>query len=172
MKLKFFPILMMAFALTLSACDSDSDDGGDDKQNFAEGKMEASIDGTQWDATNATANKVGGGGFFSITIAGAKVVNNNSSADAMTISLANQTGDFTTGTFQLGELPLASMSFTDGSDLSKTYIASTGTVTITKINDDEVEGTFSMEAINFTSGDTITITGGSFDVKWGVSITI
>ena len=69
MKFKYFPILMMAFALPLSACDSDSDDNDSGGHNFALGKMET-VDGSQWDATNATANKVSPGGFHSVTITG------------------------------------------------------------------------------------------------------
>jgi Family of unknown function (DUF6252) len=170
MKFKYFPALLIAFALTLSACDSNDDDDGGDDGNVALGKMEANIDGTQWDASNATANEVSAGGFYTLTIAGAKAVNNNSSTDAMTISFANQSGSISTGTYTLGTAPLASMSYIDGNDLTKTFLGTTGTVTITKINDSDVVGTFSFEAEIPGGGGTVTITSGSFDVEFGISI--
>lgn len=162
---------MIAFALTISACDSDSDDGGDG--NVTLGKMEAKVDGTQWDASNATASTVTAGGFSILTIAGAKATNSNTSADAMTISFSLAPGEnLSTGTYTLGTAPLASMSFTPGADLTNTILGLTGTVTITTINDDEVKGTFSFEGESALSGDTSSVTSGSFDVEFGFSISL
>ena len=122
--------------------------------------MEASIDGTQWDAANATATKFTIAGLSTVNIAGA-----TAAADAMTISFG---GLVSTGTYTLaGGAPLLSLSYTPGAQLGlQAFIAQSGTVTITTIDDDKIKGTFSFEGKRFQDNATTSVTSGSFDVEF------
>lgn len=152
----FFAVFLV---VGLAACDSNGNDDGN-----ASGKMEANVGGTAWEADNATATRVGASGFETLTIAGA-----TAATEALTISFFNVNS---TGTFDLSGSSLASMSWIPGSvGPNETYIAQTGTATITKIDDDEVEGSFSFEATRPSDSATITVTGGTFDVGYGPAIT-
>jgi hypothetical protein len=165
MRMNFRLVATVAFALamTLSACDSNNDSNDDNVNPGATGKMQAKIDGTQWDAANATANEVTAGGFTVLTIAGA-----TTSTDALTISFL---GDVPAGTYTVGEQPLSTISFIRAGDsLNQTYLATSGSVTISTINSSKVVGTFSFEAERLQDNDTIVVTSGSFDVGYGVKI--
>jgi len=126
--------------------------------------MEASIDGVQWTAASATANKTSVGQLNTLIVAGAKA-----NADVLTMSLANSSGVFKVGTYDLSGDVLVSMSFTYGTDIAASYLATTGTVEIASINEDTVKGTFVFTATNL-GGESITVTSGSFDVGYGINI--
>ncbi len=164
MKFRSLLILSLALIFTLSACDSDNND--DDPINLPTdlGKMEASIDGVQWTAASATANKTSVGQLNTLIVAGAKA-----NADVLTMSLANSSGVFKVGTYDLSGDVLVSMSFTYGTDIAASYLATTGTVEIASINEDTVKGTFVFTATNL-GGESITVTSGSFDVGYGINI--
>ncbi len=153
----FILALALLFSVTISACDSS------DPAAEATGTMEAKIDGADWQADNATATKVGAAGFSTIMIAGA-----NTSTEVVTISLLNVSS---TGTFDLSSTQLASMSWTPGSvPIDQVYNAQTGSVTITRLDDDRVEGTFFFNGRRSSDNGTVGVTQGSFDVGYGPGI--
>lgn len=149
--LRLFSLLFCAVLLV--ACDSnDSSD-----EDFATGTMEADLDGTAWQATNANANRISAAGISTLTIAGATV-----DADALSLALVNVTE---AGTYDLGSGNTGS--FTRQGDFRSVFTSTSGTVTISSINDEEVEGTFSFEAQD-TSGNTLSVTNGRFKAGFGV----
>lgn len=153
-------LFLAAFMIIgFSACDNNGSDDGN-----ASGKMEANIGGSSWEADNATATTFGASGFETLTIAGA-----TASTEALTVSFFNVNS---TGTFDLSGASLASMSWTPAAvGPNDTYIAQSGSATISKIDDNEVEGTFSFDAVRPSDNATITVTNGSFDVGYGPAIT-
>lgn len=167
MKFRLLPTLLCAFALSLSACDSNSNNGTAENETdnsdilLGTGNMQATINGSQWDALNAAANTVTGAGVASLIISGT-----TANADTLTIAFE---GVVTTRTYSLGVAQLTRMSFTFGSTLSQTYQATSGLVTIVTINDDEVAGKFSFEARDLLTGMAVSVTGGSFEVDFAVN---
>ncbi|GMQ82196.1 MAG: hypothetical protein BMS9Abin05_1641 [Rhodothermia bacterium] len=154
--------LVLFFALALSACDSNSsnDNNNNNNNGGGSGKMTATIGGTAWSAASATATKITAFGITSLTVAGA-----DASAEAMTVSFVGVLGP---GTFDLNSNNLASMSYI-AEAAPGAYISTSGSATITTLNDEKVKGTFSFEGTRFSDGATISVTNGTFDVGYGVS---
>lgn len=151
-----FRILSLCLlALLVIACDSNDNDGDGDE--FAMGTMKAEIDGVAWTAANANANRVEAGSISTLTIAGA-----TASVEAISIALVNVTA---AGTYSLSSG--SSASFTREANFSGIYNSTSGSVTISHMDEETVEGTFSFEARN-TAGETISVTNGRFDVEYGV----
>src|SRR5690606_24536042 len=137
MKRTFFNFMLLgALCTVLSACDSN----GDNEVNLALGSMRAKIGGTAWEAANATANRVSVAGQTTLTIAGATI-----QAEVVSFTIT----DTGTGTYKLDDTfnpagpDVLSASYTKTP--GQTYVATTGTVTITRKDDRGVEGTFSFE---------------------------
>lgn len=151
--LPFRVLSLCLLALLFIACDSNDSDGDE----FAMGTMEAEIDGVTWQAANANANRVEAGPISTLTIAGA-----TASVEALSIALVNVTA---AGTYSLSSG--SSASFTREANFSGIYNSTSGSVTISHIDEETVEGTFSFEARN-TAGETISVTNGRFDVEYGV----
>jgi hypothetical protein len=119
--------------------------------------MRADVNGDGWTAANALATRITALGFTSLTIAGA-----NAAAESMTISIVNIT---TEGTYSLGGNNVASMSYTNSAQ--ETYIATSGSVTIDNIDNDNVSGSYFFDAALTTGTDTAEITDGEFNVPYG-----
>lgn len=150
-----FPLVAV---LLWTGCDSN---GSADE--LALGSMRAKVGGQSWEAINATANKVSAGGVTSVTIAGATL-----QAEALSVTIT----DTGTGTYTIDE------TFTPSGDVlsasytkrpGETYIATSGTVEITRKDAEVVEGTFRFEARTNT-GQTVSVTEGAFKVGYGVTI--
>ena len=72
------------------------------------------------------------------------------------------------GTYPIGEMRTARFGrYAFGSDEYSTNVVHTGTVTLTRIDTvaKVVAGTFQFTAINHHTGQTVTLTGGRFDVR-------
>jgi len=162
MKYLFRILLVILIAGVLPACSSNG--SNDDDKGFGSGKMTANIGGTAWNAASATATEVSIAGFSTLTIAGS-----DTGAKSMTVSFAGLTrGE--TGTFSLGSSNnLASMSYIADAT-GTTYIATSGSASISSYNDSGVKGTFSFEGTVIGTGTTLSITNGTFEVGYGPSI--
>lgn len=137
--------------------------GGDDDEGLALGTMQARVDGAGWEATNATANRVSAGGISQVTVTGATL-----QAEGVSFSIT----DTGTGTYTLDdtidpERDALSGSYTKA--VGQTYVATSGTIEIDRFDDEAVEGTFRFEARNST-GETVAVTDGTFNVGFGTSI--
>jgi hypothetical protein len=121
------------------------------------GSMEASISGTQWDATLASVIAVQYDTY--VTIVG---INANGSG----INISIKATDVGTYTLQALESELETFAIyylssdweTDG---AKKYLSSSGTVTITEFADGKISGTFSFTALNSLQSS-VEITSGTF----------
>lgn len=161
---------LLLVGLLVAACDS----GGGNDDVIALGNMEAQVDGANWKATNATANKVTAGGMLTITITGAKV---GSSTETMQVTITVQNGnlpepgsytlsnedDFSDGTSAQG-------SYAPAPSPTSTYFSTSGTLELDSIDDDGASGTFSFSGENPSSGEIIDVQSGRFNVEFGVSI--
>lgn len=161
---------LIAVGLLVAACDS----GGGNDDVLAVGNMEAQVDGTNWKATNATANKVTAAGTLSITITGARV---GASTETMQVAITVQNGELPgPGTYTLSndddfsDGVAAQGSYTLSLSPTSTYFSTTGTLTLDAIDDDGASGTFSFSGENPSSGETVDVQSGRFNVEFGVSV--
>ncbi|MTI89525.1 MAG: hypothetical protein FH748_16340 [Balneolaceae bacterium] len=173
--LGFFLSVVCIVMVAVSCKSSTSADVG-----VALGAIEANVDGNSWKASGATAVKntanIGGSSVTAVTAVGAKILN-QSSGDSetmeVTIYSSPNADNVSEGSYDVEDdgVPGAQFSFTsfvNGSQVS--YFASSGTVKVTSISDDNVKGTFSGTVTNVNdSNDTKEISGGEFNVSIGFS---
>ncbi|GEM_PF-2664885 len=138
--------------------------GSDDPDTaLALGTMKAQIDGKDWEAVNATANRVFVGGLTQVTITGATI-----QAEGISFSLTDTgPGSYTIDDQVDPARDVLSASYTRS--IGQTYLAQSGALEITRFDEEAVEGSFSFEARN-TSGQVVSVTNGSFRVGYGPSI--
>jgi hypothetical protein len=168
--LRFLPLpSLLVLGLLVAACDSG---GGDD--TLAVGTMEAQVDGSNWRATNATANKVTAAGTLSITITGARV---GASTETMQVAITVQNGELPSpGTYTLSndddvsDGVAAQGSYAPSPTPTSTYFSTSGTLNLDAISEDGASGTFSFSAETPGSGETVDVQSGRFNVEFGVSV--
>lgn len=157
-------LLLLALSLNLAACDSG---GGDD--SIALGSMTATVGGSSWDAANATANVITAAGNRTLAISGATV---GTQITTMSLTITAIGGAaIGTGTYALGDDAtdnvFGSATYLPTFNPADAYSSTSGTVTISEIDDDHVEGTFSFTGQVAASGETITVADGRFNVGYG-----
>ena len=159
----------LVLSLLITGCDS-ADDG--DSGGLALGSMTAEIDGTDWNAANATITEVSVAGNRTLTINGAQVGSEISTLNVSVTAIGGAT--LGTGTYAIGD---------DGTDnifgtgayapspaSQATYLANSGTLTIDALDDDGARGSFSFTAERPGSGETVTVASGRFNVAFGPSL--
>lgn len=156
--------LLLTLSLSLAACDS----GGDD-DSIALGSMTATVGGSSWNAANATANVITAAGNRTLAISGATV---GAQITTMTLTITAIGGAaIGTGTYSLGDDAtdnvFGSANYLPTFNPGDAYVSTAGTVTISEIDDDHVEGTFSFTGRVTASGETITVADGRFNVGYG-----
>lgn len=164
-------VLVVAAALLVGACDSGSNDEDD---LAATGRMEAVVDGANWEATNATANTVTAAGRRIVTFNGA-FVESSTEQEVLSIQVTELSATLQPGTYSLdsddtGDGISAQGSYQPNSDPTSAFLSQSGSLTIDSIDDESASGTFSFTALNPSSGNTIEVTDGRFNVQFGVSI--
>jgi hypothetical protein len=136
--------------------------------------MEAVVDGADWNATNATANEVTAAGRRIVTFNGAKV-DGSTQQEVLSIQVTELDAPVAPGTYSLDSGDTsdgisAQGSYQPNSNPSSSFLSQSGTLTIDAISESSASGTFSFTALNASSGNTIEVTNGSFEVEFGVSI--
>ena len=134
--------------LLLSACDIIG--SAKEAVEGATGSMRATIDGASWSALSARSTSVNMMGMSNIVIAGA-----NAEGETITITLygvrANGEYTFNSDKADAQWAPESAAEF---------YNASSGSVKITSISDDRVEGTFTFDGEG--QNGTVSVTDGEF----------
>ena len=162
----------LALFLVLAGCDS-----GGSNDDLPLGNMEAEIDGSAWTATNATANEVTAAGNRTLSISGTRIDGGTTTLNVSLTALGG--GDISPGTYDLGDDATDNLTGTGayaaGVGPQNTFnIPSgdtpSGTLTIDEISDESVRGTFSFTATNGTTGETVEVTNGSFNVEYGPAV--
>lgn len=167
------PGLLLLFAISCS-----SSTGAD--VNVSTGQVKASIDGKSWEAMGGTAVKtsanIGGNSVTAVTVVAAKVIDQNSGdSEVVEVTIYGSPGEesISKGSYDVDEdeVPGAQFSFSlFVNDEMVSYFATTGTVEVTAVNDDEVKGTFegTVQRVGDTS-DTKEIKNGKFNAGFGFS---
>lgn len=148
MRIKIFILaLILGISTANISCDKDT-----------LGSMSATIDGAQWEATIASVIAADYGEY--ITLVGFDL---NTKKVFISIKASS------TGTYNLQVLESQTETYAlylkskdDESDGTKKYVSTTGTVTITKLADKKISGTFTFTAANSLE-EVIEITNGKFD---------
>lgn len=158
--------LLLTLSLSLAACDSGGDD---DIDPIALGSMTATVGGSSWNAANATANVITVAGNRTLAISGATV---GTQITTMTLTITAIGGAaIGTGTYSLSDEVtdnvFGSATYLPTFNPGDAYASTAGTVTISEIDDDHVEGTFSFTGQVAASGETITVADGRFNVGYG-----
>jgi len=154
------PLALSVFALVaLPACDSaDGGSGNGVCGTSAVGTFTATLPGGTFTAKCVTGSFSSGvlsvGGNLGASQAGAQ--------EQITLALP---GAAVGKTIALGMGATATYAKVSGTDLSGTYAATSGTATVTAVSATAAKGTFAFTGRN-NAGQTVQITGGSFDVTF------
>jgi hypothetical protein len=152
------PLLALSVALTMGSCEEEVPDI---PGLPASGTLTAKVDGSDFDA-NVAAQASGGGGVLSI-------MGSNMVGRAINITLSSYTGP---GTYAFGGLANTSSALwqetltSEGGFSTFGGPAGIGEIVITSDDGTTVEGTFFFTGRNST-GDTRSVTEGTFTVPWG-----
>lgn len=158
--LKFIALTLLAGSLTLSSCSKDDDNDDNSGGSF----FECKIDGQQFRFTDTEAYAVDFSG-DDYTVYGSDIL--GSPATTIYLNLLESSGE---GTFDVGFTGQASgyVVLNDGSDTYTTLFGTNnGTITVTKFDPPNFEGTFSFTA-NHTDNitDVVEVTDGKFKVEF------
>lgn len=168
-------ILLVAGSMTLWGCSNTSSDF-----DISSGTVEATIDGTGWKGSGGTGVKqtinTGQGSVTTVTVVAAKLLNQSTGDnETMEVTIYGEVGADNIAEREYDveedEIPGAQFSFTtfiDGDRVS--YFGTSGTVTVSSISDDGVQGTFEGTLTNSEDdSDTKEVSGGGFNVNFGFS---
>ncbi|MDR9419546.1 hypothetical protein [Gracilimonas sp.] len=148
--------------------------------NVPTGQVKANIDGEKWEAMGGTAVQIsaniGGNSVTAVTVAAANVIDQSSGdSEVVEVTIYGSPGEdsISEGTYDVSEneLPGAQFSFSlFVDDEIVSYFATSGTVEVTSVDDEEVKGTFegTVERADDPS-DTKDIENGQFNVGFGFS---
>lgn len=155
-------ILTLSLIFATACSKKDSNDGGIP----AAGSISMKVDGNNWQASGANANKMTIGSNQSINIAGSHIIDlANNVMDTVTISIVSSS-DISTGDYVWqNSVPYAQVTFNkEDSSPNATWYPKSGTVTVTKIDGSNIQGTFSA-TLERSGHPDITITDGGFNVN-------
>lgn len=147
--------LLVCLALSASACDSTDDGGG---AGCGDGTMTATIGGSSFAATCVTGSLTSG----VLSVGGNLGASQGGSQEQITIALPGASAG---GTMSLGMGPTATYAKINGTDVSQTYVATSGTVRIESMSASGAKGTFSFTGRN-NGGQTISVASGAFDITF------
>ena len=148
-------MLVCVLALAVTTGCSDDDDSGTGPDGG--GTFTAKIDGQDWAATLITGVNTNG----VINIVGSAP--NTTTGTNMQINIAGMLTEGTT------TYPSFTSTFTYGAGNAAgadAYVATAGQLVISDLDDSHVEGTFSVTVTQSGSGNTVSITEGSFHVEF------
>ena len=164
-------LLISALLLTIG-CDDDDDSSSGIP---AVGTVTATINGEAWEASGATAvsitANIGGVRATAITVAVARVTNTSTGDnEALEVTVYGSEADgVTTGSFDVtaDQVPTAQFSLTITENNTQTqYFATSGTVTVDAVSDDNIQGTFEGTLTNLNDDtDTREVSGGGFNAN-------
>ena len=167
-----FLLSLLVLSFLFTGCDSADDGGG--SGGLALGSMTADIDGADWNAANATITDVTVAGNQILTINGAQI---GSGSDVSTLNVSVTAVNGATlgaGTYAIGDDGTDNVfgtgAYSPSSTTQSTFLATSGTLTIDSIDDDGARGTFSFMAERPSSGETVNVTNGRFNVAFGPAI--
>jgi hypothetical protein len=128
-------LLTLFIGLILFSCSDDNPTNTNG--NLTIGTLTVTMDGATWTSMNAYATKGGS----SVSVAGAKTINNNQGTESLGLAIVNaQVGNVTaTATFTI----MPNISNPMASEL---WLSSNVTCNITSMTATEIEGTFSFDA--------------------------
>lgn len=161
-----FLFSLLFLALLATGCDSADDDGGG---NLPVGSMTADIDGTGWDAANATITDINVAGNRTLTINGAQLGDQISTLNVSVTAVNGAALD--AGTYAIGDDGTDNVfgtgAYSPSSTTQSTFLATSGTLTIDSIDDDGAQGTFSFMAERPGTSEMVNVANGRFNVAFG-----
>ncbi len=158
---KIILILITALALTLISCSDNSKD--DDVP--AVGTVKMTLDGSSWQASGANAVLSTMGNNQQLSIAGAKVVDlATNTFETVTITIISNSAITAGDYIWKSGLPYAQVTFSPTTSAQNTWSPGSAEITITKITDDNVQGTFSATLEKSGESNKV-ITSGGFNTN-------
>jgi len=164
---RIFSLFLMLSFLFVAACSEDSSSSNDDgnNNNNTDGSFTADINGTSWSANTAVVATSNAG---VLTVTGQYTDNSGLSQQMQVVIMQGAA----VGTFNIALIGgqatgrYTTNSSSDPLDI-KTYLATSGTLTITELSESSVKGTVSFDApLNGSDqSDVKSITNGSFESK-------
>jgi len=160
---QFILLISIATGLLLFGCSSDNNSGGGVP---TVGSITMKVDGNSWQASGANGLRQVAGGNQQISIAGTFLRNlQTNDMDTVTLSFLS-TSEIVAGDYQFRDgLPFMQVTFNRG-DMTpqNTFTSKSASATITKISDNNIQGTFSATLQRQGQPD-IVITDGGFNVN-------
>lgn len=156
--MKNFMTILFVFAMIIgaSACSESSTNSNTDEMKL--GSMTCKVDGETWNSMTALALKVGS---YSISI-NAKTSLTGGAIQSIAFTI---TGDIKEG--PVTGASTASFSHTDKDNNTTSYNSMTPEITITRISDGELHGTFDFTGTT-DGGEAKVLTDGSFRLKLNI----
>lgn len=157
-----FQAVLITALLFLISCSSKSDSS----DIPSTGKITMKVDGNNWEATGANGMRMSIGGNQQLSIAGTYIVNlSTNTMDTVTLAFITS-GDLQEGDYiHRNTLPYVQVTFNKGdSSPQNTYHTKEAQVTITRLRDNSIQGTFSA-VLSRDGVPDITITDGGFNVN-------
>lgn len=149
--MKLMKYLLVSFALTavfFTGCDKEKIQS-----------MTATVDGKEWSATLATVGAYSYSDYltlFGVSLDGSKILIAIKGKETGTYDLQVLEGSTSQVSFYV---PNSS----DEDDETKRYISSTGSVTLSSVEDNRISGSFNFTGVNTALNQTIVIENGSFN---------
>jgi hypothetical protein len=139
---------LLVFALLVFSCSDDDSSSNPDDTALKAGEFKCTIDGAAWSCVNTVAAHNGEG---AASVSGTRFINGNIGTESLGITFDNiATGQNTTTiTFTL----MANIN--NPTDI-QIWVLQNASVNVSKLSDDEVEGTFSATLVGVSSQKTIT----------------
>lgn len=144
------------------------------------GTVKAKVDGSNWEGTGGTGVKqtinTGSGSVTTVTVVASKILDTSSGEnETMEVTIYSEVGadNISETSYDVAEdeIPGAQFSFTTYVDGVRTsYFATSGTVTVKSVSDDNVKGEFEGTVVNVEDeSDTKEVKNGAFNVNFGFS---
>lgn len=170
-----FIVLILVTGLLSLSCDTVNSD-----ISISSGTVKAKVDGSNWEGTGGTAVKqtvsTGSGSVTAVTVVASKILDTSSGDnESMEVTIYSEVGaeNISETSYDVAEdeIPGAQFSFTTFVDNERvSYFATSGTVTVKSVSDDNVKGEFEGTVVNSEDdGDTKEIKDGAFNVTFGFS---
>ena len=166
-KFRFLALASILFSSFIISCGDDAESSGGAVP--ATGKVTVTLNGTKWEGTNGVGVFTAISGLEGITVGSSKLDGSNT-ANIELISITIFSGidqTLATGDYNIQpiDLPKAQVIYTIGSNAQTAWVASSGTVTLSKMTDTNYQGTFSGTLTKQGTTETMTMTNGGFNVN-------
>jgi hypothetical protein len=154
-------LVVLVTGVFAAACDS----GGGDSAS-ANDLLEMTVNGAAWKADQPTAHRVSAGGYTTHRIFGSNIPIGGAEAEPETVTI-KFSGQLSKGDYTIGDGHLDYITYVNPNYTDTPAYATSGTCTVTKVNDSEISGTFEFEAeLSTVPVRPITVVNGRFNVQY------